>query len=60
MGLAAPQASRSDRLTLLKQIEIFYPAVDNYILSIRHKIEDNPSRPKFILTVHTSGYKFNC
>jgi Response regulators consisting of a CheY-like receiver domain and a winged-helix DNA-binding domain len=33
--------------------------VDNYILSIRHKIEDNPSRPKFILTVHTSGYKFN-
>jgi Response regulators consisting of a CheY-like receiver domain and a winged-helix DNA-binding domain len=34
--------------------------VDNYILSIRHKIEDNPSRPKFILTVHTSGYKFNC
>ena len=34
--------------------------VDNYILSIRHKLEDNPSRPKFILTVHTSGYKFNC
>lgn len=34
--------------------------VDNYILSIRHKIEDNPSRPKFILTVPTSGYKFNC
>lgn len=33
--------------------------VDNYILSIRHKIEDNPSKPKFILTVHTSGYKFN-
>jgi len=34
--------------------------VDNYILSIRHKLEDNPSRPKFILTVHTSGYKFSC
>ncbi len=34
--------------------------VDNYILSIRHKLEDNPSKPKFILTVHTSGYKFNC
>ncbi len=32
--------------------------VDNYILSIRHKIEDVPARPKFILTVHTSGYKF--
>lgn len=33
--------------------------VDNYILSIRHKLEDNPSKPKFILTVHTSGYKFS-
>lgn len=34
--------------------------VDNYILSIRHKIEDIPSNPKFILTVHTAGYKFTC
>lgn len=34
--------------------------VDNYILAIRHKIEDNPAKPKFILTIHTSGYKFNC
>lgn len=32
--------------------------VDNYILSLRKKIEDNPSQPKHILTVHTSGYKF--
>ncbi len=34
--------------------------VDNYILSISHKIEENPAKPKFILTVHTSGYKFSC
>jgi DNA-binding response OmpR family regulator len=34
--------------------------VDNYILAIRHKIEDNPSNPKFLLTIHTSGYKFSC
>jgi DNA-binding response OmpR family regulator len=32
--------------------------VDNYILSLRKKIEDDPSDPKHILTVHTSGYKF--
>ncbi len=32
--------------------------VDNYILSIRKKIEDNSSNPKHLLTVHTSGYKF--
>ncbi|HYM20150.1 MAG TPA: response regulator transcription factor [Candidatus Kapabacteria bacterium] len=32
--------------------------VDNYILSLRKKIEDTPSEPKYLLTVHTSGYKF--
>ena len=32
--------------------------VDNYILSLRRKIEDNPSKPKHLLTVHTAGYKF--
>ena len=32
--------------------------VDNYILSIRKEIEDNPSKPTHLITVHTSGYKF--
>lgn len=32
--------------------------VDNYILSIRKKIEDDPSKPQHLLTIHTSGYKF--
>jgi DNA-binding response OmpR family regulator len=32
--------------------------VDNYILSIRKKIEDDPSSPEHIVTVHTAGYKF--
>ena len=32
--------------------------VDNYILSIRKKIEDDPAEPKHLVTVHTSGYKF--
>ncbi len=32
--------------------------VDNYILSIRKKIEDDPSNPKHIVTVHKAGYKF--
>jgi DNA-binding response OmpR family regulator len=32
--------------------------VDNYILSLRKKIEENPSKPKHLLTVHTAGYKF--
>jgi DNA-binding response OmpR family regulator len=32
--------------------------IDNYILSIRKKIEDDPSNPVHVLTVHKAGYKF--
>lgn len=32
--------------------------VDNYVLSIRKKIEDDPASPEHIVTVHTAGYKF--
>jgi len=32
--------------------------VDNYILSLRKKLETDPSAPRHIMTVHTSGYKF--
>jgi DNA-binding response OmpR family regulator len=32
--------------------------VDNYILTLRKKLEDNPAEPKHILTLHTQGYKF--
>ena len=32
--------------------------VDNYILSIRKQIENNPSEPKHLITVPKAGYKF--
>lgn len=32
--------------------------VDTFILNLRKKIEDDPGRPKHILTVHGTGYKF--
>jgi DNA-binding response OmpR family regulator len=32
--------------------------VDNYVLSLRRKLEDSPSDPRHLLTIHTSGYKF--
>lgn len=32
--------------------------VDNYILSLRKKIETNPAKPKHLITVYTAGYKF--
>jgi DNA-binding response OmpR family regulator len=31
--------------------------VDNFIVKLRHKIEIDPNSPKFILTVHGTGYK---
>jgi len=31
--------------------------VDNFILKIRQKLEENPNDPRFILTVHGVGYK---
>jgi len=32
--------------------------IDNYILSLRKKIEDDIKTPRHLLTVHTAGYKF--
>ena len=32
--------------------------VDNYILALRKKLEDDPANPVHFLTVHTAGYKF--
>jgi DNA-binding response OmpR family regulator len=31
--------------------------VDNFILKIRQKIEDDPAHPKIIMTIHGTGYK---
>jgi two-component system alkaline phosphatase synthesis response regulator PhoP len=32
--------------------------VDNHIAKLRQKIEDVPTEPRYIITVHRSGYKF--
>jgi two-component system alkaline phosphatase synthesis response regulator PhoP len=32
--------------------------VDNFILLLRKKIEDDPARPRHLVTVHKAGYKF--
>jgi len=32
--------------------------VDNYILSLRKKIEKDPGTPRHLITIHTAGYKF--
>jgi two-component system alkaline phosphatase synthesis response regulator PhoP len=40
---------------------VSYPSsrtVDNHILNLRQKLEDNPQEPEYIHTVHGIGYKF--
>lgn len=38
--------------------EGFDRTIDTYIKNIRHKIEDNPKKAKYILTIYGMGYKF--
>ncbi len=33
-------------------------AIDTHVKNLRHKIEDNPKSPVYILTIHGLGYKF--
>lgn len=37
--------------------EAFDRAIDTHIKNIRHKIEDNPKKPRYIKTVYGSGYR---
>ncbi|MCZ7610308.1 MAG: response regulator transcription factor [Ignavibacterium sp.] len=52
-----------DRSKLLDEVWGYenYPStrtVDNFILNLRKKIEDDHSNPKHLLTIHGAGYKF--
>jgi DNA-binding response OmpR family regulator len=52
-----------ERIKLLDEVWGYenYPStrtVDNFILNLRKKIEDDHSNPKHLLTVHGAGYKF--
>lgn len=38
--------------------EIFDRTLDKHIANLRHKIRDDPNRPRYILTVQGVGYKF--
>ncbi len=40
-------------------LESYERAIDAHIKNIRRKLEPNPRRPKYILTVYGVGYKFN-
>jgi DNA-binding response OmpR family regulator len=51
-----------ERRALLSEIwgvenEPLNRSVDNHVVSLRRKIEEDPSHPRHILTVHGFGYK---
>lgn len=51
-----------DRHDLLKNVWKYHEqpttrTVDNFIVKLRQKIEEDPSNPKHIITVHGTGYK---
>jgi len=33
--------------------------VDNFVVSLRHKVEDDPQNPRYLVTVRTVGYRFD-
>jgi DNA-binding response OmpR family regulator len=42
----------------LEDFDGFDRIIDSHIKNLRHKIEDNPRQPVYVLTVHGMGYKF--
>lgn len=64
MFMRSPQKTLSRNIILEKLWDINGEFVDDntlsvYIRRLREKIEDDPSRPKFIITVRGLGYKWN-
>ena len=62
-GLVRSRGQTVDRSRMLKEVWGYDPTsttrtVDTHILNLRHKIEDDPARPRHILTVYGEGYKF--
>lgn len=47
-----------DRIWGENNVEVSFRTVDSHIANIRKKIEDDPSRPKHILSIRSVGYKF--
>ena len=60
---AARQGEALDRFTLLDEVwgvryEGTTRTLDQHIAGLRKKIEDDPATPRFITTVHGTGYRF--
>jgi len=47
-----------DRIWGVDNLAVSHRTVDSHIAHIRRKIEEDPSTPKHVLSVHSIGYKF--
>jgi DNA-binding response OmpR family regulator len=61
MGSAGRAFSREELLNLCYQdfIEVVDRVIDVHVSKLRQKIEDDPSAPRYILTVRGYGYRFS-
>jgi DNA-binding response OmpR family regulator len=64
LGVLAREPGRTfSRAQLIEKVlgydfEGFDRTIDVHILNLRRKLEDDPSRPRYICTVYGAGYKF--
>jgi DNA-binding response OmpR family regulator len=60
ISLKGKVLTREDLLNKVWGYEFFPQSrtVDNHILRLRQKLEDDPNHPRHILTIHGLGYKF--
>jgi two-component system alkaline phosphatase synthesis response regulator PhoP len=63
LALMGKDGAVVSRLDLLKEVwghraAVVSRTVDTHISELRRKLEDEPSTPKHILTVHKAGYRF--
>jgi DNA-binding response OmpR family regulator len=47
-----------DHIWGVDNLLVSHRTVDSHIAHIRKKVEENPSRPRYIRSVHSIGYKF--
>lgn len=64
LALIERDGAVASRIELMKEIwghssVVASRTVDTHIAELRRKLEDDPSRPKFIVTVHKSGYRMD-
>jgi len=57
-GRVFTRAELLDRV-LGDEVDVFERTVDAHVKNLRRKIEPDPARPRYILTVRGAGYRFN-